>query len=265
MLAAATIRSGSGQGAAGGMLWSQRSDGKTATITFSPERGPASYQSITGAPYSGTQSNQTIRTLANGTQITQRGLRPTTVYRDSFGRTRFENQAFPVPSGMKPTFPYTLVQIEDPVAGYFYVLDSESKIAHRVPLKVTSSGPPEALPNTEAWTRIMPDGTTLTSKSLGVQTMLGMMVAGTKTTVMHPAGSQMGNDRPVTTTDESWMSPQLGVLIYARDTNPDGSESWTTMQDFSAADPDASLFQVPAGYKLVDETGSFTIGVKATN
>jgi hypothetical protein len=34
-----------------------------------------------------------------------------------------------------------------------------------------------------------------------------------------------------------------------------------TMKDFSTEEPDPSLFQIPAGYQIVDETGQFTITI----
>ena len=52
-------------------------------------------------------------------------------------------------------------------------------------------------------------------------------------------------------------APQLGIFVYTKSSNRGGSESTTEWKDFSSTEPDASLFQVPAGYKVVDETGSF--------
>jgi hypothetical protein len=34
-----------------------------------------------------------------------------------------------------------------------------------------------------------------------------------------------------------------------------------TMQNFSTAEPDPTLFKIPASYKIVDENGGFTIKV----
>jgi hypothetical protein len=36
-------------------------------------------------------------------------------------------------------------------------------------------------------------------------------------------------------------------------------DSMMARQNYSNAEPDAALFQVPAGYAVVDESGSFTI------
>jgi hypothetical protein len=35
----------------------------------------------------------------------------------------------------------------------------------------------------------------------------------------------------------------------------------TTLKDVSLEEPDAALLQVPAGYKVIDETGPFTVRI----
>jgi hypothetical protein len=53
-----------------------------------------------------------------------------------------------------------------------------------------------------------------------------------------------------------------GVVILRKNT---GLRTSTTMSipDYKEGDPDPSLFQIPAGYKIVDETGPFTFAVPA--
>jgi hypothetical protein len=48
----------------------------------------------------------------------------------------------------------------------------------------------------------------------------------------------------------------------SKSTGPNGDTSMT-MKDFSIEEPDPTLFQVPAGYQIVDETGQFTITIPA--
>ena len=47
-------------------------------------------------------------------------------------------------------------------------------------------------------------------------------------------------------------------------TSPEGNVSTMSMSDLSTAEPDAALFQIPASYKVVDESGSFTFTVALT-
>ena len=88
--------------------------------------------------------------------------------------------------------------------------------------------------------------------------MFGVVLTGQRTTSTTPAGALMGNDRPITTFTEIWTDPQTNVVVLKKTASPTG-DSTMTMQNYSNAEPDPSLFLVPTDYQLVDETGSFTI------
>jgi hypothetical protein len=66
-------------------------------------------------------------------------------WRDSAGRVRIEMQGQTIHGDC----PNILVQIEDPVAGYAYVLDTLQKIAHRIPVHfcAASGSSPAAAPH----------------------------------------------------------------------------------------------------------------------
>jgi hypothetical protein len=165
---------------------------------------------------------------------------------------------FPVHPGAKSPDDVILVEIQDPLAGYLYVLDSVNHVAHRVPVQ-----PRKPIVRPVPALRAVPTGYTSTSESLGTQVMFGVMLTGQKTTSTTPAGSLMGNDRPVTTISEIWTDPQTNVVVLKKTASPTG-DSTMTMQNYSHAEPDPALFLVPADYQLVDETGSFTIVIPRT-
>jgi hypothetical protein len=100
-----------------------------------------------------------------------------------------------------------------------------------------------------------------TSESLGAQTIDGVPVEGRRTTTTYPVGSQ-GNDRPIVVTSESWNSPELRLMILSKTVDPRSGENITRMENFSTSEPDPGLFQVPPGYRIVEETGPFTIEIK---
>lgn len=156
-----------------------------------------------------------------------------------------------------------VVKIQDPVAGYAYMLDSVNQVAHRVAIK-SRPGTAPVYHQPAPGTHTSIDGTTSVTESLGAQTLFGVSVVGTKTTTTYPAGSRIGNDHPVTSTSEVWESPVLDVAVSSRYTTPEGSVQTTGIPDLSTAEPDPSLFQIPAGYKIVDETGPFTFTVALT-
>jgi len=101
---------------------------------FSPDRA------LTGAPYSGQMSVKMARTLPNGAHLTQPTRTAPMTYRDSLGRTRRDSFMAPgaplgQPYGLNTaTHISQLAEINDPVAGYLYILDDFHRIAHRIGL-----------------------------------------------------------------------------------------------------------------------------------
>jgi hypothetical protein len=81
----------------------------------------------------------------------------------------------------------------------------------------------------------------------------GLAVEGRKTTQVIPAG-QIGNEQPITITSEEWRSPELGVLVMTRHSDPRTGESTYQLTNIIRAVPDPSLFMVPPDYEI-RETG----------
>ncbi len=89
-------------------------------------------------------------------------------------------------------------------------------------------------------------------ESLGTQTIEGINAQGTRTTVTYATGT-IGNDRPMTTVTETWMSPELQVMVLSKTSDPRNGETTTKLTNFSQSEPDAALFQVPADYTIQDQ------------
>jgi hypothetical protein len=83
------------------------------------------------------------------------------------------------------------------------------------------------------------------------KTIEGVAVEGRKTTTVIPAG-QVGNEQPITITSEQWRSPDLNVLVMTRHSDPRTGESIYRLQNIIRAEPDRSLFMVPADYTVKD-------------
>jgi len=94
---------------------------------------------------------------------------------------------------------------------------------------------------------------TMPDTPLEHKTIEGVAVEGRKTTTVIPAG-QIGNEQPITITSEEWRSPELGLLVLTRHSDPRSGESIYKLQNIIRAEPDQSLFVVPADY-TVRETG----------
>jgi hypothetical protein len=98
----------------------------------------------------------------------------------------------------------------------------------------------------------------VTIEDLGSKTIDGVLVYGTRRTVIIPEGEE-GNDRPMTTTGEEWVSKDLHLTVLSTHYNPASGTSTTRIANLSTSEPDPALFMVPAGYTVVDEEKSFTI------
>ena len=87
---------------------------------------------VTGASYSAQRVIEHVQVAADGTRFTQNN-RQETIYRDSQGRVRTERSIMMGPNA--PADVPTVIEIQDPVAGFSYTLDTQNKVAHRVALQ----------------------------------------------------------------------------------------------------------------------------------
>jgi len=88
-------------------------------------------------------------------------------------------------------------------------------------------------------------------ESLGKQTIEGIEAEGARTTITIPAG-EIGNERPIEIISERWYSPELQTVVMTKHSDPRFGETVYRLTNISRTEPDASLFQVPADYKIKD-------------
>ena len=257
---------GASSGQVGGMM-----------ITNSAWFNGPSVGGVAGQPYSTEQITEHVQTLADGTHITQ-GAQKTMMYRDSAGRTRTEHTFQPPPGATMASVP-SMVQIMDPVAGYQCFLNQQNHTAQRMPWpparraanattvggitfnrRVNSAVPPTvqipasvapagAAASTAPSGRPHPE---IQKESLGTDTIEGLAVEGTRTTVTYPEG-MMGNDRPITTVSETWFSQELKMVVLSKMSDPRNGDSTTRLTNISQSEPDPSLFQIPPDYQIIDQ------------
>jgi hypothetical protein len=236
---------------------------------------------VQGSPYSATVTNESVQALADGNRIVQNSTG--TVARDSQGRTRHD-MVLPAIANLSPTEVPHIVIIEDPVAHVVYTLNLTDKTARKMAMPsggsggfVMSTGGPTAttvmrtgragvstsiagaapLPDTADAGMVFqqtfatsPD-TQASTEDLGSQTMEGVTVNGVRTTHTIPAG-QIGNEKPISSVTEVWTSPDLKTIVYSKRNDPRMGEQTFQLTNIVRAEPDASLFTVPADFKLTD-------------
>jgi len=239
---------------------------KQKLIRTQPEAPPK-----TGAPYSAVGTTEMVQTLADGNRIVHTNT--SRYYRDSSGRTRTE-------MSLSAVGPFTLdesraiILINDPVAKQRIVLHPDQKHAELLPFGPISvtMGPDQAIgsvgspaPGNNAVAgstpaplpppQCPPGGAAAqpTTLSLGQKSIAGLTATGTRLEYTIPAG-QIGNEAPISVTSEQWVSDDLGVLLSSTEQDPLVGNTQFQLSQIQRAEPDPSLFAVPAGYAVTDVT-----------
>jgi hypothetical protein len=204
-----------------------------------------------------------------------------TLCRDSEGRTRRESSLVLLGAAAEKSST-KLITIVDPITGVRYMLDTDNKIARKLaiprlpgPAAGAGLGHVEvgskaggnlfyrtqtfddgggAGPNVVFSKRIgaSSDEPAPTTEKLGDQTIEGIHATGTRITTTIPSG-KMGNEQPMLVTSERWYSPELKATVMTKHNDPWAGELKTQFTSVNTAEPDPSLFTVPADYKVVDE------------
>jgi hypothetical protein len=220
---------------------------------------------IANKPYSATVKTTLVQKLVDGTTITR--VTTTKEARDSEGRTMHQT-SFYVLNG-EPAIVNT--SVSDPVshtvthwasqskvASVFHLPDPKS-LAANLPTQpnVPAGGPsPNGAANVEpqsaATARVarMRDSQ---REKLGGKTIAGVYAEGTRVTMITPEGAE-GNDRPITTVNETWRSPELNIVLLSVSEDPRTGTRTTEVTDLDRAEPDPSVFQAPEGYTVKDQS-----------
>jgi hypothetical protein len=93
-------------------------------------------------------------------------------------------------------------------------------------------------------------------ESLGKQTLEGVEAEGTRTTFTIPAG-EIGNERPIQIVSERWYSPELQTVVMTKRNDPLAGETTYRLTNINRSEPDRSLFEVPADYKVKEGPAIF--------
>jgi len=242
---------------------------------------------VQGQPYSATITNESVQMLADGNRIVQ--STSGTIARDSQGRTR-QDMNLPSIGNLSATNAPHLVVIQDPVAQTSYTLDLTDKTAQKMSMPPMGPVPPPGGQAPAGGGQVPPPGGNFfyvqagragasgqipdlpmpplppmdgpkvlmrdaqgkaTTEDLGSQTMEGVFVTGVRTTRTIPAG-QIGNEKPISIVTEVWTSPDLKTVVYSKRSDPRTGEQTFRLTGVSRSEPDASLFSVPADFKVVE-------------
>ena len=199
--------------------------------------------SLPNAPFTATVNTEWIRQLPDGSTITLKNHRA--IARDAAGRI-FQERRTLVPDDGKTQPGITQIEISDPVTHELYIC-----MPHGRTCQVEVFSPPEFLPYTPPAKVHMAQGSTSESEDLGKQSIGGFETVGVRETTIISAGT-IGNSSPLLSKREFWFSPKLGVNLISKRQDPFSGTQNFEVSDITLDEPDAKLFEVPSGFKILD-------------
>jgi hypothetical protein len=238
---------------------------------------------IPNAPYSAEAVTESTQVLADGNRINRKSV--TRVYRDGEGRTRREeiddSGAVVSVSIVDPVAHVTYVlnpasrtayrdtvriampdgrgtgaevrrRIPEPAATVEPQERIKQKVEEQARMREVAPDPPPPPPPAPTAERIVLKGGAAAAtarEDLGTQTIEGVAATGARSTTTIPAGA-IGNLQPIKVVAEQWFSSDLGVLVMTKHSDPRSGETTYRLQSIVRAEPDRSLFIVPADYTL---------------
>ena len=213
--------------------------------------------SQTNNPVSLVVEHKQVQTLADGTHISS--ITREYFYRDTLGRTRTEREV-----GLFSNTDQKMrsVSVSDPVAGVW--LSWQTGTLQGMPREYTriEAGHPverPQLPPRVAGQPVRPESPVSPQSAnrptpqrkqedLGTRDVQGMPCHATRHTTTFPVGF-LGNDRPITSIDETCISPELGRSLEETHEDPRTGTRTVTVMSLTRGEPGPSLFLPPADYK----------------
>jgi len=206
-------------------------------------------------PYTAEYKITSVRTLGDGSTITRESTEVKAVY--SQGRQMTATTTTPISGDQTPK---TMVHVFDPEArtnsNWSVPGEKATVTAMPGPAAVRTSCPASTEPRPIVQPRIQQERPT--TEDLGIGTIQGVEARGRRTTMITPAGA-IGNNDPLTRSTELWTATERGLsgLVVREITiDPQSGNRSRELTSFSQAEPDASVFQPPAGYEIVNRETS---------
>ena len=225
---------------------------------------PFGKKTVKGAPFSAHVVFENTQTLSNGVHVANKMTGA--LYRDGEGRTR---QEFPRDGSPE------MALINDGAAGVVYHLHLFDRSAikmelgardrnremeeHKLKREHEEREHREHMEKTQGVALKHPGKEVEPARrveSLGVQTFEGVQAEVTRLTITIPAGSE-GNDGPFEIVSERWFSPELQIVVMAKQSDPRAGEMVYRLTNITRSEPVRSLFEAPADFKVTEEKTEF--------
>lgn len=197
---------------------------------------------VQGQPCIVVEKLETTKPLADGTTLTHYGEEQK--WRDSQGR--FRKQGTEVEPNQEPVF--HTATIVDPVANTLTALNMDRKTATVFHLPDHGAAALHPYVDMDNRTHLALPGVQVKVDKLDGKTIAGVYAVGWRVTRIRPPGT-IGNDKPVISVAERWVSPDLKILLYGSTDDPRGKLVQQVTQ-LDRSEPDPNVFAVPSDFTV---------------
>jgi hypothetical protein len=192
---------------------------------------------VPGIPFSATVVIASERLTPDGDMERKRTINQ--IARDSNGRIYNERRQLE-PESFHGSPPLIEGHIFDPRTRIKTLFDPVTHIARQRVLPE----PPKTDDSPSSWIKV---------EDLGTTTLNGLKAKGTRRTFTFVALAR-SKETPVVVVEENWYSEDLHINLLSRSTDPRSGVQMSALSGIRREEPPSELFEVPAGYKIVDTT-----------
>ncbi len=200
---------------------------------------------VPSVPLTAVVEIESTQILADGSTVAKKTIN--NIARDFQGRIYNERRQLVSPS-FSGTPKLLSFHIFDPVTRLNTFLDPATHIARQT---TRSESKQEAGIN--GGTVASAHNPLVEEEDLGTSTMENVLVHGLRRTRTIPANVS-GVGKPVVVVDEYWYSEELHLNILVKHEDPRSGQQTVTVTRVERSEPKATKFEIPADYKVVDET-----------
>ena len=201
---------------------------------------------VPNAPFSAKVDIVSQQKLADGTVE----VRTSTAHiaRQSSGRIYNELRAM-VPTAFKGDPQLLSSLVYDPTSRLSIFLNPFTHLAHERVLQQAPAAPAGSTPGgaTNVSNPLMKE------EELGTQSVGTVELRGIRKSRTVPA-DQSGTGQQIVIVDEYWYSADLSIYMIIKHNDPRTGEQIVAVSEVSREEPQATVFEVPARYRVVDET-----------
>lgn len=202
---------------------------------------------VPNVPMTAVVEVQSTQMLDDGTSVSKKTFN--NIARDSQGRIYNERRALE-PDSFDGTPPIISMHIYDPDTKLNTFMEVDTRLARQsvrletTPALVLAEGRPSVAPVNRPGYQ---------EQDLGTESMENVVVHGLRKTRTIPANAS-GTGKPIVVTDEYWYSEELHLNMLVKHDDPRTGQQTVAVTQVNRSEPPPATFEIPADYKIVDET-----------